>query len=79
MRVFFWLLANGAVYEFPGRNRAITNPVRFFKRFFREVVRGKPEHYFVRISSDLPKDRIISSPVFAELLNKLGSTGVCVK
>lgn len=79
VRVFFWLLANGMPYEFPGRNRSVTSPVRFFRRFFHDVFAGRPEHYFVRISSDLPKDRILSNPVFAEILGRLTKTGVCVK
>jgi EpsI family protein len=79
VRVFFWLLANGEVYGFPGRTRSVSNPVRFFRRFFHDLFAGRPEHYFVRITSDMPKDRILSNPVFAELLNRLSPTGVCAK
>ncbi len=79
VRVFFWLFANGELYSFPGKTRSVTNPVRFFRRFFHDVFAGRPEHYFVRITSDMPKDRILSNPVFAELLLRLSPTGVCVK
>jgi hypothetical protein len=76
IRVFFWLTQNGESYDYAESRKAIPNPVHFFKTFFHYALVGKPEHYFVRISSDLPKDRLISESLFAEVLKDLRATGV---
>ena len=78
VRVFYWLMVNNDSFVFRDFAHTVTSPVDYFTTFFHEVLMGKPAHYFIRISSDLPKDRLISSSLFAEIIKDLKQTGVAV-
>lgn len=76
--VFYWLMVNNESFVFRDFAHTVTSPVDYFTTFFHEILMGKPSHYFIRISSDLPKDRLISSSLFAEIIKDLKQTGVVV-
>lgn len=74
--VLFWLLVNKEIYQFGERLNSIPDPSLFIRDFFREMFRGRPENFFIRISSNLREDQLLQEPLLKTVLNNLAPTGV---
>lgn len=74
--VYYWLMVNGERYEFGDRMNRYPNPLMFIRDFIREMARGRPEHYFVRISSNMDAERLRRLPLFIETMKGLEKTGI---
>jgi hypothetical protein len=74
--VYYWLVVNGQIYTFGNRLNTYPDPIAFVRDFFREMRRGRPEQYFVRISSTLPDDRLLDEPLMREIVKSLEATGI---
>ena len=77
--VYYWLVVNGEVYTFGDRLNSYPSPWQFAKSFFREMLKGKPELYFIRISTTLSKAQLDKEPLFAAILNNMEETGIASK
>jgi hypothetical protein len=74
--VLFWLLVNREIYQFGERLNSIPDPSLFIRDFFREMFRGRPENFFIRISSNLREDQLLREPLIKTVLLNLAPTGV---
>ena len=72
----FWLLVSGEDYDFGERPNLIPNPFRWWGQFIKEVIFGYEEHYFIRLTSNVPFDQIADDPGFQELLVALAELGL---
>ena len=76
LNVYYWMLVNGESYEFGDRLNSYPSPWRFVKSFLHEMARGRPEIYFVRISSDLSPEELHELPLMREIAGSLAFTGI---
>lgn len=74
--VYYWLMVNGQRYQFGDRLNTYPNPLDFFRDFFKEVLRGRPEHYFVRISSNMSAEELADEPLFIQIIKSLEPVGI---
>jgi len=74
--VYYWLMVNGQLYVFGNRLNSYPEPADFLRDFFREMVKGRPEQYFVRISSSLSDESLRSEPLFRQIMECLEITGI---
>jgi hypothetical protein len=75
--VLYWLMVNGQRYDFGDRLNSYPSPWRFMRDFFKEMARGRPEHFFVRISSNMSEGRLLSEPLMRQIMEAVEPTGVC--
>lgn len=74
--VLFWLLVSGQNYDFGERPNLIPNPFRWWGQFVKEILFGYEEHYFIRLTSNVPFDQLQGDPGFQELLSALARLGL---
>jgi len=75
--VYFWLLVNNKLYDYSRKSNIYPNPWPFLRDFIKEMKNGKPEHLFVRISSNMTEKELLAEPLFYEILRRLEPTGIC--
>lgn len=71
MHVKFWHLVGGQPYDSGTGFNMIPNPVRFIQDFFEEILIGRQEQYFIRITSSVPFEEIEFEPAYQALLEDL--------
>jgi len=74
--VYFWQLVGGEVYDFGERLNSRPDIGKYVRDFLRQLKDGKPEQYFIRISSSIPSDRLVREPLFQEILTGLKPIGL---
>jgi hypothetical protein len=72
----FWLMVNGQLYNYGEGIYTRPRFSEFIADFFNTMLRGRPEHYFVRISSNLPENRLLAEPLMHDVMAALAPTGV---
>jgi Protein of unknown function (DUF3485) len=74
--VLYWHLVDRHAYDFGARFTAIPDPVRWWKGAFQQVLHGRPEQYFIRITSSRPIEELWSDPGFREIMQALSELGL---
>ncbi len=69
--VFYWHLVDGQVLDQGGRFNAVPHPLHWWKDAVQQAVRGSREQYFIRITANVPFEKIAADPGFAEVLRGL--------
>ena len=72
----FWLMVSGEGYDFGDRPNLIPNPFRWWGQFLNEIIFGYEEHYFIRLTSNVPFDQLEDDAGFQELLEALAELGL---
>jgi len=69
--VLYWHLVDGAPSVTSGRFNAIPGPLDWWKDAVRQVLRGSPEQYFIRLTSNVPLETIWNDAGVRDVLQGL--------
>ena len=74
--VYYWHLVEGRVLDQGGRFNAIPHPLYWWRDAVAQVVHGSREQYFIRLTANVPLERIWGDPGFATVLRGLEGLGL---
>lgn len=77
--VLYWHLVNGELYDYGGRFNAVPHPLLWWKDAVRQALLGSREQYFIRLTSNVPFERLWSDPSVTPLLEGVRSLGLAAK
>lgn len=76
--VFYWHLVGDKVYDYGERLNKFPDPIQYFRDFAQQLKNGRPEQYFIRISSSIPSEQLLHEPLFEDLIASLAPIGLDV-
>jgi hypothetical protein len=74
--VLYWLIVGGKLFDFAGHNVNSPDIFTFATDLYHNMLQGVPEQVFIRISSSMREERLLSEPLFLEIMRDLEPTGV---
>lgn len=74
--VIFWHLVGDQVYDYGERLNRMPSVWRWWRDAVKQVFRAPPEQYFIRVTSDIPFEKLQANSGWDELLSALGRLGL---
>ena len=74
--VYYWHLVGDRVYDYGERLNSFPHPGKYLRDFVVNLRHGKPEQYFIRISSSIPTGQLLDEPLFQDIVMHLRAVGL---
>lgn len=74
--VLYWHLVAGELYDYGARFNAVPHPLLWWKDAVRQALKGSSEQYFIRLTSNVPFERVWSDPGLVQVLQGLRELGL---
>lgn len=76
--VWFWHLIEGRAYNYGERFNAVPHPLQWWRDAVQQAMFGSREQYFIRVTSNVPFERLRGDPGFEAALAGLAELGLAV-
>jgi hypothetical protein len=76
--VLYWHLVGDELYDYGGRFNASPHPLKWLRDSLQYAVKGSQPQYFIRLTSDVPVEKLLADPdllPLVEFLSELGLDG----
>lgn len=74
--VLYWHLVSGELYDYGSRFNAVPHPLLWWKDAVKQAFSGSREQYFIRLTSNVPFERIWNEPGLTQVLQGLRELGL---
>lgn len=79
LHVVFWHLVGDKVYDYGDRLNRVPSAWRWWRDAASQIFKAPPEQYFIRVTSDIPFEKLQAEPGWHELLGALAKLGLVRK
>lgn len=76
LNVLFWHRVGGELYDYGHRINRMPSVWRWWRDAARQALRSPPEQYFIRLTSDVPFERLRGDPGWEQMLAALRRIGL---
>jgi hypothetical protein len=76
LHVIFWHLVGDQVYDYGERLNRAPSVWRWWRDAASQIIKAPPEQYFIRVTSDIPFEKLQADPAWQDLLRALGQLGL---
>ena len=76
LHVIFWHLVGDEIYDYGERLNRVPSVWRWWRDAATQIFKAPPEQYFIRVTSDIPFEKLQADPAWRELLRALGHLGL---
>lgn len=74
--VLFWHVVGDELYDYGDRFNATPHPLKWWRDSMAYAIKGSQPQYFIRLTSDVPLEDVISDPDLAPVLAAIGELGL---